>query len=277
MSTVMPSQVCAFIESEFAFVGRERHLPTQSINLTDQVCASLRALIVLIESIPPALMPSDPADFVTLTASVAYIKSHLFRAESLDARTRSARGDPVLHPSTSESGWSPVRVIERVLKNCLDEVSPVASRDFSFIKDLEVRAELLSDLISARSALLNLEWKPATVMAGSLAEALLLWTADQRVADLRVACEAAVTKGLDNRALNRDRELWGLQELIGVVAELGVIEPDTLNQLKIAQDFRNLIHRGRTRRISKRCDRGTALATNAAVELLSRDLQVKFP
>jgi hypothetical protein len=64
---------------------------------------------------------------------------------------------------------------------------------------------------------------------------------------------------------------------VEVAEELALIEPDTAKQTRLAKDFRNLIHPGRSIRKQHACDRGTALATTAAVELVSRDLQARFP
>jgi hypothetical protein len=51
-----------------------------------------------------------------------------------------------------------------------------------------------------------------------------------------------------------------------------VIKADTRTQARLAKDYRNLIHPGRAARLTQKCDRGTALVTVAAVELVIRDL-----
>ena len=70
---------------------------------------------------------------------------------------------------------------------------------------------------------------------------------------------------------------WGLHQFVEVAEELALIEPDTAKQTRLAKDFRNLIHPGRSIRTQQACDRGTTLAAGAAVELVSRDLHVRFP
>ena len=70
---------------------------------------------------------------------------------------------------------------------------------------------------------------------------------------------------------------WGLHQFVEVAGKLALIDPDTAKQTRLAKDFRNLIHPGRSIRKQRACDRGTALATTAAVELVSRDLQARFP
>lgn len=279
MPTVVPSQVRDFIDREFNYIPADNSQhQAQAIRLTDPVCASMRALLALVERVPQGLLPSDQDDFGQLISSLESIRHHVGRAETLDERTRNISGDLMLHPGRTSGNWNPVRVIRRVFDKCPDDLTPIGSKDLLFIKDAGVRAELLADLGSVRSALMNSEWKPSTVVAGSLAEALLLWAVDQKPnVDVVKARQATVSKGTLPKAPGANPENWGLEEYIAVVSELQIIEPDTRAQLEIVREFRNLIHPGRARRKSKRCDRGTALAANAGVELLSRDLQAKFP
>ena len=277
MPIVVPSQVRAFIEQEFKYIPADNTEPqSQTLKLSDSICASMRGLIALVDRVPSALLPADPVDFSALISSIESIKHHVKRAE-LDPQTL-AVGYIKLFPAPSSGNWNPVRVIQHVLEKCPDDRTPVGSKEFRFVKDSAVRAELLADLTSARSALMNSEWKPATVVAGALAEALLLWAIDQKSpADLQNARASAVANGTLKTLPQGDPEYWGLEQYIAVCHELKILEPDTRSQLDIVREFRNLIHPGRSRRKAKWCDRGTALAANAGVELLSRDLQAKSP
>jgi hypothetical protein len=69
---------------------------------------------------------------------------------------------------------------------------------------------------------------------------------------------------------------WVLHQMVEVAEQLKLIQPDTATQTGLARDFRNLIHPGKAIRTQQSCDRGTALAASAAVELVSRDLQIRF-
>lgn len=51
--------------------------------------------------------------------------------------------------------------------------------DLLFISDADLRANLRSDLVAMDRALSNGEWKAATVLAGSVLDALLLWALNQ--------------------------------------------------------------------------------------------------
>src|SRR5262249_39464851 len=114
----------------------------------------------------------------------------------------------------------------------------------------------------------------ATVLAGSAAEALLLWALKQRppanitsaIASLRAS------GGLSTNPDPNDLERWNLYEFIQVAENLGVIKPNTAKQARLAKDFRNFIHPGVAQRLGEKCDRATALSSVAGMEHVVRDL-----
>jgi hypothetical protein len=111
------------------------------------------------------------------------------------------------------------------------------------------------------------------VLAGALVEALLLWAIQQKSpADVQKAWSAALAAGRLQKSPPSDLLNWGLHEFVEVAEQLTVIETDTAKEARLAKDFRNLIHPGRSIRLEQICDRGTALMTNAAVEHVARDL-----
>ena len=73
-------------------------------------------------------------------------------------------------------------------------------------------------------ALTNGEWKAATVLAGSAAEALLLWALKQRLAaDIGTAVAAAKASGELTTKPDANLDRWNLHEYIEVAAQLGTI------------------------------------------------------
>src|SRR6185503_13608661 len=117
------------------------------------------------------------------------------------------------------------------------------------------------------------DWKAATVLSGSIVEALLLWALDH--ADQQNVV-AAVTALENSNVLTRrtpaNRLEWNLHQYAEVAAHIGLISTETVIQVRLGKDFRNLIHPGRATRLSRKCDRGTALAALAAVEMVAGDL-----
>jgi hypothetical protein len=117
------------------------------------------------------------------------------------------------------------------------------------------------------------DWKAATVIAGSVVEALLL---DALLQELPADIATATATLVENRTLSRAPpamlERWDLHQFTEVAHLRQLIEAPTAAQVRIAKEFRNLIHPGRAMRLAQRCDRRTALAATAALEFVVRDL-----
>jgi hypothetical protein len=119
------------------------------------------------------------------------------------------------------------------------------------------------------------EVKAATVLAGSVLEALLLWALTRPA----YKTKAPTTKGAPKRNGNvLPIDEWQLSALITVSAKLDVLfTPDTITEARLAQNYRNLIHPGKERRLKQLCDTGTARVALAAVGHTALDLEVRFP
>jgi hypothetical protein len=61
--------------------------------------------------------------------------------------------------------------------------------------------------------------------------------------------------------------------LIEVAAVAPVITKKTAEQIRLAKDFRNLIHPGVTSRTGERCGKDTALGALSGVERVIRDVK----
>lgn len=108
-------------------------------------------------------------------------------------------------------------------------------------------------------------------MAGAAAEALLRWAITEKKSKPEV--EGARTARIPTAG--KDPNTWDLDGYINVAGALALIEDETATQAALAKDFRDSIHPGRSARLAKACDRGTALAALAAMELIVRDLSVE--
>jgi hypothetical protein len=212
-----------------------------------------------------------------MVRSVEEIRFSVKQAESQDKISVGQTGYYELRPSAPRQA-NPVVIIREAFARCPDDVTPHHPKDLAFMKDEETRSGLLRDLMTTRSALLHEEWKAATVIAGSIVEALLLWGITQKESvDVERARQSCLTKAKLSKDPGSDPLRWNLSEYIEVAAELGMIDETTTLQAGLAKDFRNLIHPGRALKKQQICDRGTALAANAAAELVMRDLRVRFP
>ncbi|MFL6353854.1 MAG: hypothetical protein ACJ74Z_18670 [Bryobacteraceae bacterium] len=68
-----------------------------------------------------------------------------------------------------------VPLVRATLGKCPDEAPSTSTAGLMFIDNQQLRDGLLVDLGSAERALNSGEWKAATVLGGSVIEALLLW------------------------------------------------------------------------------------------------------
>lgn len=137
----------------------------------------------------------------------------------------------------------------------------------------DLRANLRNDIGAVNRALSDGEWKGATVLAGAAIEAILLWDLqNRRAANVPAAVAALVANHTFTAAPPTDLENWSLHHYTEVEAYLGIIAPETAIEIRLAKNFRNLIHPGRAQRLEQKCDRGTALSSVAALDHVVRDL-----
>lgn len=106
------------------------------------------------------------------------------------------------------------------------------------------------------------------MLAGSVAEALLLWK-------LSFFPLAEVLKKAVGLNVNADIRSC-LPDYIKVAAKYPVAKPlitgDATTLLQLVKDFRNLIHPGRSERLAKKCDRSTALTAIAGIVAVVNEL-----
>ena len=95
MPTVLPSQVCGFIDEEFTSINRE----TKSVKLSPAICAALRTLVRLVDEIPQALYQGNPTDFHALVLSLETIRLAVTRWQG--ARDQGVAGYITLAPSAT--------------------------------------------------------------------------------------------------------------------------------------------------------------------------------
>jgi hypothetical protein len=260
MPRVVPSQVVRLIERIFP-PGMELH------SLGRGNAGQLSALANLADEIPDELLTMDTDSYAGFVCSVAHIRQAL----AAWVADRSARGN--LDPIPGFPNESAVSLIHKALSKCPDEAPAPATSELKFITDDKLRTNLRNDIGAVHRALSNGEWKAATVLAGSAAEALLLWALKQR---LPAEITSAITALRASRDLtttpDTNLDKWNLYEFIQVAEKLGVIKPNTATQTRLAKDFRNFIHPGVAQRLGEKCDRATAFSAVAGMEHVVRDL-----
>jgi hypothetical protein len=106
------------------------------------------------------------------------------------------------------------------------------------------------------------------VLAGAVAEALLLWAITTKKSKTEVEVAARGVAGPNSSV---DPENWGLDAYIKVARALDLIRDNTAKQAALAKDFRNLIHPDRSAHLKEVCDRETPHSALVAVEFIVRD------
>lgn len=257
MPRIVPSQVVRFIDKVLPQGGGN---PTLGRGNAGQ----LRALVTLVDGIPDELLTMDSDSSAGLACGVAHIKETL----ATWVGDRTARGN--LDPVPGFGSETAVTLIRKALANCPDEAPAPSTAELIFITDGGLRTNLRTDIGAVYRVLSNGEWKAATVLAGSAVEALLLWALQQKpMAEITDAIKRAKLK---KQRKSDDLEWWDLHDYIEVAEKLSIITDNTANQARLAKDFRNLIHPGRSQRFAQECNRATAYSAIAAVEHVVHDL-----
>ena len=265
MPRIVPSQICQYIERVYPTVINQTD--NERRQLFSERAGSLGGLMRLLKELPDELIIMSENQFVEFIAAKECIQ-HVLRIW----RNRGATEPLVRVPELGN--LNPVTLIHRALQGCPDEPVPMSEEEISFIDDPNYRSSLVRDLRAVDRALSNGEWKAATVLAGSIIEAFLLWSISRLDKKSRNEAITRATNELDlSKQPDTNLERWTLEEYAKVSHAAELISEDTLTQILLAKNFRNLIHPGRERRLGIQCDRGTALAATAAIQFVQRDLQ----
>lgn len=262
---MLPSVVVAAIDRAFPQAVQESQGQGEvTLQLTDAM--RLRAIADLVEAVPADLITVSEDRYAALRMALGAIRGAL---DIWHARG----GVMMLRDTPGVGSKNPVTVLREILAQCSD--TPLAQRrgSLKFIRQRDLRETLLKDIAEAEGAFAGGEWKAATVLAGSVVEALLLWAVNKLPPTARSSAVAAsLGSGSIKKAPKGNPEDWVLSELIAVAGAAKIIKDDTIRQADQARDFRNLIHPGRAQRLGQQANRGTTLAALAAVEFVVRDL-----
>jgi len=219
----------------------------------------VQAVVDLIDQIPPELIRLAPEHYAPFSVAVSVARL------SITQHGGGHNHDQAAMPTLElfGNGRTALRVIYDSLAMCPDEAATAQTTGLDFMTDADLRESLRTDISTATSALMNHEYKGATVLAGAVVEALLLWGLERvGEANVRQVYQTGRKGTLDT---------WMLGDHIGAAHACKLISDATKKQADLAQDFRNLIHPGRAQRLDAKCTLGTAYSALAAVEAVSDD------
>jgi hypothetical protein len=258
MPRVLPTQVLAVIDRTFPNIQNNERYDVHSKSANE-----LQAVARLIDEIPIELLPTAGDDYCDLILGQEALREAV-------TRWQGPRGGD--EPPRWINGQSPIFLVRKIIAACPDTRPSPSTAELMFISDADLRESIRIDISTATSSFNNGEWKGATVLAGSAAEALLLWGIQQKL--------TAYIRSAAKLLANKPRgpiEKWDLANYINVAEQLSIIKTDTATQARLAKDFRNLIHPGRQQRTGQACNKATALSALAAVEHIVEDLTLMAP
>ncbi len=267
MPEVVPSQIVEYIDLRFPR-AREEADSGQAFQLGSNQAGVVGALLTLVAELPDNLLTVDGERYAEFQESVAELRSALALWERGEIRYRV--------DSVAGGRLNPTTVIRKILAACPDEAVRPSTTALAFIADSALSEALRLDISACNSALANAEWKAATVLAGSVVEALLLWALEDLKGHNRLGFDTAVSAAQTAAKLTslppKQLTKWDLVQYVAVAEEAALITADTASQCNIARGFRNIIHPGRSQRLNQSCNRGTAMSAIAAVEHVVVDL-----
>lgn len=258
MPKIVPSQIVGIIDKIYPAAKANADFRLEHTH-------SVRCAIIidLVEQLPEELITVFEDEYLELQTAIAAL-----RAAREEWRVR----EYPLSKIKGLNSLNPISPIRNVLEKCPDEYPSKETSKLKFIEDKDFRFNLEIDMSNIARALSNSEWKAATVLAGSVIEALLLWVLEEEKDAVLALVDVEKLKKKPKGDLNK----WDLENYIEVAEGLRIIDKETATLAGLARGYRNLIHPGREKRLGQKCDRSTAFAAVAAVEGVARDLSSKF-
>jgi hypothetical protein len=276
MPKVVPSQIVEFIDKRYPVAKEQLSGQGKPFSIDYGRQGIVNTIMHLIDQLPTNLMPLAGDEFVRFLEAYHELKSGV--------AIWSTGSGGLSHEITKikdGSGLNPITVIRDILSKCPDQGFENRDTGLSFIAD-QIFAEIINQDISfVNEALSNAEWKASTVLAGSVIEAVLLYSIKGHRERNPTSYERALEKTMEEQAIGKplarkpsgNPDGWNLNHYIYVAFAAELISENTAKECLLSKDYRNLIHQGAAERKKQRCDRGTAHLAIAAMEHVINDLK----
>ena len=175
MARVVPSQIVTLIDQNL----NDPHSSRLSVSHT--TVAGLTAIAHLIDELPREFLTISGPDYSDLICAVEAIRNSVAFWQHKGIGEIEISG---IH------GKSILMILRETLLKCPDQIPSPATAELHFIVDVVLRNSIRLDIRAATSALHNGEWKAATVLAGSAAEALTFMGYHECARPLNLGTEA---------------------------------------------------------------------------------------
>ncbi|HZT26529.1 MAG TPA: hypothetical protein VFA57_12555 [Pseudolabrys sp.] len=246
MPSILPSQIVAAIDNMFG--SNRNEIDNRAVQHIHKV--QVHALLAMLDEVPAALVDLNAQDYLEFSQCRAVLATKL-PAWNL--------GD--IAPANSVGGKDVIERIRRLMLKCRDRLPP-PEPELPFIAEDDVRLGLEDRIQAAWTDFNAREWMGATILAGHVIEALLLW--------------AMKSKGGVTPFKKAPDELH-LHDLIAEAEKRGLITPECRQLADLAKDARNLIHPGKATRSGTVCSKATALSALSAVYRIAEEMKSGAP
>lgn len=241
MPSILPSHIVSAIDAMF---GPNRS-EIDGRAVTHVYKAQVYTLLAMLDEVPPALIDLNAQDYLEFNQCRAVLATKL-PAWNL--------GD--IAPANNVGGKDVIERIRRLMLKCRDQLPP-SEPELPFITEDDVRLGLEDRIRSAWIDFNASEWMGATIIAGHVIEALLLW--------------ALKNKG-GAAPFKKPPDELHLHDLIVEAEKRGLISAECKQLAELAKDARNLIHPGKATRSGTACTKATALTAFSAVYKIAEGL-----
>lgn len=281
MPKVAPSQIIEYIDSRFPAVKKQSDGATSTLNIGRNSHAAVNTIIEMIEQLPQNLINLTGEDYIVFIEALNELKGAIAFWRS----DHSANMQYEIYRMREGSNWNPITYIRNALSKCPDQGINMTTNGLLFINEPEFREVLRQDISFVNQALVNAEWKAATILTGSIIEALLLYAIERikknspkRFEELmdKVLKDDRLGEPLKSKPSNNPND-WRLSEYIPFSLVADIITVSTAKGCLVAKDFRNLIHPGVSIRKNIKCDRGAAFKSVGGMEHVISDLSTRSP
>ncbi len=144
------------------------------------------------------------------------------------------------------------------------ESTPVTqTREFSFVRNAELRSILERDYAEIQRAFVASCWKSVIILSGGAIEAILVD---------RLQSEPSRATASNKAPKNADISKWDLNDLVNVAVDLGYVSPGAEKLTHSVRDYRNLVHPGNEIRKKLRFDSEEARIALEVLHIIWRDL-----
>jgi hypothetical protein len=206
----------------------------------------VHALLSMLDEVPPALIDLNAHDYLEFSQCRAVLATKL-PAWNL--------GD--IAPANSVGGKDVIERIRRLMLKCRDQLPP-PEPELPFIAEDDTRLGIEDRIRAAWIDFNAREWMGATILAGHVIEALLLW---------------ALKKKGGATPFKKSPDELRLHDLIAEAEKRALITLECKQLADLAKDARNLIHPGKATRSGTTCSKATALTALSAVYKIAEGLK----